>query len=190
MSKKVLYFDVETTGTDSHKHDIVQLSGAVEVDGEIKEDFNFRIQPFDFDTIDPKAMEVTGLTIEDLRGYEKPLNVFPQFTHILEKYVDKYDRNDKFYPAGYNVRFDLDFVQQWFYKCGNKYGFGAWQNWKAMDPLPVLQFMDTQGMISLPNYKLSTVCDHFGIAINAHDALSDINATKAVIRRVSELFKG
>jgi DNA polymerase III epsilon subunit-like protein len=38
--------------------------------------------------------------------------------------------------------------------------------------------MDYAGKIDLPDYKLSTVCAHYGIDIKAHEALSDIQATR------------
>lgn len=186
---KILFFDVETTGTDSRTNDIVQLSGAIEIDGDIKETFNLRMRPFNINAIEEEALRVTGLKKEDILGYPDPKQMLTKFKTMLGKYVNKYDKSDKFIPAGYNVKFDIDFIQAWFHKCGDVYGFGTWQNWKAMDPLPVLQFMDTQGLISLPNYKLSTVCEHFGIEINAHDALSDITATKEVINKVRSLLR-
>ncbi len=184
MSRKVLFFDVETTGIDALTNDIVQLSGMIEIDGKIEREFNFKMQPLNWMSISPDALKVTGNTVELLKTFEKPDLVFDQFCDVLGEYVNKFDKNDKFYPAGYNVKFDLDFLQGWFRKMGDKYGTGTWQNWKAIDPLPILQFMDAHQMIALPNYKLQTVCEHFGIEIKAHDALSDIKATMEVIAKV------
>lgn len=42
---KLLFFDLETTGTLVNKHGIHQISGAVVIDGEIKEKFNLHVQP-------------------------------------------------------------------------------------------------------------------------------------------------
>lgn len=49
---KVLFFDLETTGTLVNRHGIHQISGAIVVDGEVKEEFDFKVQP------NPKA-EIT-----------------------------------------------------------------------------------------------------------------------------------
>jgi len=43
---------------------------------------------------------------------------------------------------------------------------------------------DFQGQLSLPNYKLQTVCEHFGVQIDAHDALSDIKATRELLQMI------
>ncbi|HYD35527.1 MAG TPA: 3'-5' exonuclease [Vitreimonas sp.] len=180
---KILYFDVETTGRDAVKNDITQLSGALEIDGNIVEEFNYRLQPINWDTVEPEALEVTGISLEELKTFPTPDKAYKSFLAMLDKHISKFDRTDKFYPAGYNVRFDLDFLGNFFKKNGNNY-FGSYCNWKAIDPLPILQFMDAHKMIALENYKLSTVCNHFGIEIQAHDAMSDIMATKKLIAKV------
>lgn len=42
---KVLFFDLETTGTLVNRHGIHQISGMVVIDGEVRESFNFHVQP-------------------------------------------------------------------------------------------------------------------------------------------------
>lgn len=39
---KLLYIDTETTGVDPMQNGIVQISGCIEVDGELKEEFDLR----------------------------------------------------------------------------------------------------------------------------------------------------
>jgi DNA polymerase-3 subunit epsilon len=41
---KYFFFDLETTGTKYWKNGIHQISGLIEIDGEIKEKFDFREQ--------------------------------------------------------------------------------------------------------------------------------------------------
>ena len=184
---KILYFDSETTGIDPVKNDIIQLSGAVEIDGDVKEVFDIKMQPHSFENISNEALEVHGMTIEDIKKFQPAKEGYYKFISILQKYVSKFDRSDKFYPAGYNAGFDINFVAEKFKKCGDKY-LGSWWNWNAIDPLPILRWMDMKGKISLVNYKLETVCKHFGIEIKAHDALSDIQATIKVIKAVEKLY--
>lgn len=42
---KVVFFDLETTGTLVNKHGIHQISGMIVIDGEVKETFDFKVQP-------------------------------------------------------------------------------------------------------------------------------------------------
>lgn len=51
---KVVFFDLETTGTLVNKHGIHQLSGEIIIDGVVKETFDFRVQP------NPQAMIEQG----------------------------------------------------------------------------------------------------------------------------------
>lgn len=189
---KVLYFDVETTGTDAFKHDIVQLSGIVEIDGKVAHEFNINMQPRNWETIEPKALEVTGLTLETLKTYQSAEDGFAEFELIVAGRnhpwaVNRYDKYDKFTPAGYNVGFDLQFLDQFFRKSGESYGSGWMQNWRAIDGLPIVRFLEHCGCLpKMSDQKLGTLCNHFGIEIEAHDALSDIKATRNLLLKLRE----
>ncbi len=66
---KLLFFDLETTGTLVNKHGIHQLSGAVIIDGEIKEKFNLHVQPNPKALIEQAALDVAGVTREQIMAY-------------------------------------------------------------------------------------------------------------------------
>lgn len=183
MAKKVLYIDCETTGLDPVRNGIVQLAALIEVDGELVAEQSWRIQPLYADEIDDKALAVHGMDREKIKSFPPAPWVFCEFTVLLGRYVNKFNKLDKYYPAGYNVRFDLDFLAQWFKKQGDPY-FESWQNWRALDPLPFLYSLDFHDAISLPNYKLETVCAHFGIPLEAHNALSDVRAAREIQHRL------
>lgn len=185
---KTLFFDVETTGLDHQKSSIVQLSGIIDIDGKIMETFNYTLRPDEDAVISDEALTVIGKTKEEVMAYEPSSIAFANLTKVFEKYIDVYDRNDKFYPAGYNVRFDLDFLQSFFKKMGNQFGTGSYQNWRAIDVLQLTHYLVYKGKLKLENYKLSTVCAHFGIEINAHDSLSDIVATRDLFYKLSEIL--
>lgn len=183
MSKKVLYFDTETTGTDPNRHAIIQLSGMIEIDGEIVETFNYKIRPLQSDEIDPEALRVHGITEAEMDTYPEPAVVLKQFLTLLERYCNKFDRNDKYFPAGYNVRFDLDMLHAFARKQGEKY-LGSFLSWIPIDAMPLVHYLVTQSDFKLQDYKLKTVCDHFKIPIQAHDAMSDITATRDLIKKL------
>ncbi len=184
--KKILYFDTETTGVDPVKNDIIQIAGIIEVDGEVKEEFNLKAKPFDFTTIQDRALEVNNVTREELEEYPDPRQAYVKLLGIFTSHIDKFDREDKFFPAGQNIRFDLDFLSNFFRKNYDKY-FGSWQNWKMIDSLYITNMLASLGLLNLPNHKLETVCEHFEIKIEkAHDALSDIRATRELIMMYRE----
>ena len=65
---KIIYIDVETTGLGCPESGLVQLAGAIELDGEVVERFDFHMRPFPEDAISDEALAVNGLTRTDLDG--------------------------------------------------------------------------------------------------------------------------
>lgn len=185
--KKALWFDVETTGLDHRKNDIIQLACIVEIGGKLIEEFEIKIRPCDPTSVEPKALQVNGLKLEDIMKYTEPLEALKSIANFLNEHVDPFNKMDKFAPAGFNIQFDIDFLSSFFKKCGSNY-YGSYFNYKSIDPLRILHIMDYEDRISLPNYKLLTVCNHFGIKIDAHEALSDIKATKMLYNRLREVI--
>ena len=184
---KICFFDVETTGVDPEAQDIIQFAYIIEIDGKVKKQGSLFMQPFVYETISPKALEINGLTVEQIKTFDSPEKVHRMTTQLFGRFVNKYDKTDKFYPAGYNVDFDIRFLKNFFLKNHDNY-FGSWFNYRRIDPLPILYFMQYAGLIDLPDYKLATVCAHFNIELDAHDAGSDITATRKLIKLLEKKY--
>ena len=184
---KILFYDIETTGTRFWKNGIHQLSGAVVIDGEVKETFDFRVRPNPNAIIEQEALDVAGVTKEQIMQYEPMDVVYKKFVELLGKYVDKFKRNDKFYLAGYNnAPFDNQFLRAWFVQNNDKF-FGSWFWSNSID----VMVMATQYLIDkrpeMENFKLSTVAKYCGIDVEAeslHDALYDITLTMKIYDKV------
>jgi len=184
MNKKI-YFDLETTGLDPIINGIIQIAGIIEVDGKEVEEFNMKLKPFELDVIEEEALKVSGTTREEIRTFEDPNLVYAKITSIFNKYIDKYNRDDKFIVCGYNVRFDINFLKEFFVKNGDNYLFSYFGQPK--DPFPVIQYLSAIGKIISTNNKLSTICEYFKIDIkDAHDAMVDIKATKTLIEKIDK----
>ncbi|WP_294729224.1 3'-5' exonuclease [uncultured Fusobacterium sp.] len=188
---KIIFIDTETGGVNAEKSALIQLSGIIEVDGTEKEKFNFYIKPFENSEVNKKALEVQGRTLEEL-GTEKYIDesiIYQEFLEILDKYIDKYDKNDKFIVAGYNVKFDIDILKALFERNNNKFLF-SYFNSSMLDPLYSVRLLQVAGMLPvLENNKLETWCKYFNIELKAHDSLQDITATKKLIEKLIELIK-
>jgi len=184
---KLLYFDVETTGLTPGHHDIHQIAYIIQRPNLPELARNFRLAPFRPENSDPEALKVAGVTIEDINQYASAQTVFAQILSDFESCVDKYDKTDKLYPVAYNGHFDYQFLVQFFKDNNHKY-FGSFVNHRLIDPLAILRFFEYCGALKFDSYKLSCVCAHFGIPISAHDALSDIYATKAILRKLTNMI--
>ena len=127
---KLFLFDLETTGTDISTCGVHQLSGKVIIDGEIRETFDYHVQPKEGCVINPDAMKVCGIDPSVFPTYEPMHSVYFKVVSMLDRYVSKYDKQDKFFLVGFNnSRFDDLVFRQWFSDNGNKY-FGSyfWSN--------------------------------------------------------------
>jgi DNA polymerase-3 subunit epsilon len=187
MSTKQLFIDLETTGADPAKHGVRQIAFLVYVDGVWVESFNFDVRPLPTDEIDRNGMISMGVDIDKMMEFETAEAVKTYLDQVLSKYVEKYDRNDKFYLLGYNVRFDEDFLRQWFLKLGDKF-FGSYFWTPAIDVMGLAAdvVMKHGSRSKMDNFKLATVCKIFGVKLdNADDALSDIRATNELYRKLN-----
>jgi DNA polymerase-3 subunit epsilon len=186
---KVLFFDCETTGTDPKRHDIIQVAGIIEIDGEVREEFCFNVQPFNYGSISPEALKVNGKTIEELRTFPQPNEVYGNIVRLFKKYIDKFDKTDKFIPAGQNVAFDIEFLRQFFFRNLDKF-FGSFMTNRTVDLRHIIAFLEYAGKINLENHKLKTIAEYFGVTGNFHDALEDIKITRSIIHKTKKYLKG
>lgn len=176
---KILWVDTETTGLDKDKCDIIQLAGIVIINGEEKERFNLFMQPVNYENIQAEALEKTNKTVEQLKSYPTPQESFIKFKEILSKYVDKYDKKDKFYMAGHNVKFDQEFIKSLFEKQGDRF-FGSWFTYHVIDLMYFATILHTGGIINFPSFTLQSIAETLRLPIDnqLHDAAIDIDLTR------------
>lgn len=184
---KILYLDTETTGTDPKVHDIIQLAAIAEIDGQEIESIEIKVQPFSYENISPEALQVNGLTLEQIRTFMEPKEAHGKLTRFLGKFINKYDKFDKFTIAGQKADFDAGFLREFFFKAGDQF-YGSWFNYRHVDLLAVVRFLRYAGKLRIENDKLATISEALGIELNAHDALEDIRATKKAMGILIERY--
>ena len=113
--------------------------------------------------------------------------IYNQFVGILSKYVDKFNKKDKFFLVGYNnASFDNQFLRAWFIQNGDKY-FGSWFWANCMDVMVLATPYLADRRAEMENFKQGTVAKALGIAVDdskLHDALYDIEICKAIYDKV------
>jgi len=177
---KVIWIDTETTGLDAGVHALVEIGFIIEVDGVEVEKFAFTLNPYSYNReieINSKALEINGKTIEELKLFDDSKRCFDWFMIVLGKHIDKFDKKDKYVIKGYNVEFDIGFIKDWFLDNGYEH-FGSWFSYKEVDVFALVKVLKDQNVFETENDKLLTLCKHFDIELNAHNALDDIVATK------------
>ena len=189
---KVLWLDTETTGLDPEKNGLIEIAGLVEIDGEVRDEFVINSGLFEDQEISEGAAQLQGLSVDDfaarINEYKPPRIAYDDLMHNLEKYVDRYNPNDKFTVAGYSPSFDVAFLEAFFRKMGDPYLYSYIRR-SVIDILAVCRFISWAGEIYVENHKLETVCEAFGIELQAHSALDDIKATREVALRIQSRIK-
>lgn len=185
--EKLFVYDLETTGLNSDRNGIHQLSGMIIIDGIVKQSFDFRIRPFDADVIDQSALDIAGVTKEQIMDYQSAADGYQNLISMLKKYVNKFDSKDKFHLVGYNNRrFDDQFFRSFFEKSGDKY-FGSWFWSDSIDVLVLASYHLRSIRNLLPDFKLRSVASMMGLTIDEaklHDAKYDIDLTYQIMKSI------
>jgi DNA polymerase-3 subunit epsilon len=186
---KLLFFDLETTGVNPGKNGIHQISGEIVIDGNTKETFDFKVQPNPKCIIEQEALDVAGVTKEQINAYPPMIDVYFKFTQMLARYIDKFNKTDKFFLAGYNnASFDNQFLRGFFLQNGDNY-FGSWFWSNSIDVMVLASQYLMEQRPKMENFKLATVAKELGINIDEtklHDAQYDISLTKAIYILVTQ----
>lgn len=184
---KIFYYDLETTGTDYKENGIHQISAILEVDGEIKKELNLFCAPYEGCKTTKEALEVGGVTIEQLNAYPPEIEAYRSLQKELNQHCDKFDSQDKFFLCGFNnVSFDNNFLRKLWERQGDNY-FGSffWANSLDVMILASLFLKDTRH--KMDNFKLSTVAKALGVIVNEsklHDAFYDLYLTREIMNLI------
>lgn len=177
---KTLFVDTETTGADQFTCGLWQIAGIVDIDGEAVEEFNILCDIYDDDKIEPGAFLVNKMTLEKIHTFPSPNKAYLDFLHIVGRYVNKFDKADKFAMVGFGAEFDNQMLRRLFLRNGDNY-FGSWfwHPWIDIMSLAMYVFQDKRH--EMENFKLATVAKFAGIPVKdekMHDALEDIRITR------------
>lgn len=189
--KYVLYVaDVETTGLDIVKNDIIELSLLRLTDGEQK---TWCIKPFNIDNIEMAALRINGHKLEDLRHETKIGRDTYQDSKKTIIDIENWIMDDGV-PAesrvlcGQNVAFDKYMMERMWIKCESKDSFPFGR--RMMDTMMVEFFLDMCKGEMAEGYSLNNLVKKYGVKNDkAHTAAADTKATKEVLEQQIATFK-
>jgi DNA polymerase III epsilon subunit-like protein len=184
-SQKVIFFDLETAGLNPRKHPIIQLA-AIAVDEELSplEAFEVKIQ-FDLRRADKSSLRKNHY--HPGRWAAKalpPREAAEGFAEFLRRHATfpMLSAEGKVYHVAqlvaHNASFDGPFLQAWFEKL-RLYLPARYQVACTMQRA-IWFFNEHPERLRPDNWKLATLCQHFGLefhAADAHEALADVSAT-------------
>lgn len=193
MPAKLLYLDLETTGTDPKIHGIVQLGALLEVDGAIVDRIETLVSPWPGAAWSPEAVEKTGIGPEKVAGAPSESAAWAMFTAFLGRHISRFNKQDKAFLVGYNVGFDDQFLRAWADRVGDAFlGAYKWPDVIDVRGLAALRLMSVRG--AMPNFQLGTVAatvlgrDLVDALLGGramHDAMADIELTRELFLRLA-----
>lgn len=199
----IFCIDVETTGLNYKENGLIEIAILADVGNYIEDRLYIQIQPFDDDIINYenelgqssmswkqfKHFNMESLwnclviphqkKVGDLRTGLSSAEAIDKITAFFDKFINKYDIKEKAFILGYNVRFDLDFLSEFFRKCDNNY-LGSYINWRLLDPLYLMWTQSYNSVFKNENFKLETIAKAFRLEHYPHNALSDIEVTRRI----------
>ena len=159
------------------------------IDGVTKEQFDFKVRPNPQAQIEEDALKVGGVTKEQILAYPPMYDIYRKLINMLEKYVDKYNKKDKYFLVGFNnASFDNQFLRGFFLQNGDQY-FGSWFWSNSFDVMVLATPYLAANRAEMENFKLATVTKALGIEVsedNLHDASYDIALTKGIFQIVTK----
>jgi len=177
--------DVETTGLDPEINEITELALVYHTGKGVKE-FHRLICPGSFPlNYNETVGKITGLTAEKLiaEGIPSP-QAHRELLEWLDSIIDRYNKQDKAFMYGYNVGFDNRFMRSFFKKNNDKY-FGSYFFNCKIDVMTVVGMAEALNVIEpLENHRLETVANRLDVKIEAHQAISDIKATRQIYEKL------
>jgi DNA polymerase-3 subunit epsilon len=179
---KLLFLDIETTGREPDKHGIHQISGLIDIKGVSQVLFDVHPAIYDDQLYDPEALAIGGKTEEQIKAQRSPADVYGYMYNVFQRYVNRYHKKEygeiKYTVVGYNLVFDMGFLDVWFKRNKDEMYF-CWFNGPKVDLYPTTCFYQSAGLLpKLKNVKQETVCNHFGITYDAHKSNEDIIALR------------
>lgn len=159
--------DLETTGLSPKLDKIIEI-GAVKVkEGEVVDNFSEFLCPGR--KLEEKTIELTGITEADLCNAPEAAEVIPRLIEFCEDLP----------LVGHRIMFDFSFVKHAAVNLGlsfEKNGIDTLKISRACHP-------------ELESKKLTAMCEHYGIPLQAHRAYNDALATSQLFQCLKKNFE-
>lgn len=157
-------FDIETTGLNKQEDEVIQISAVKFINDKKVDTFDSFVSLSRHSSLPLKIIMLTGIHDEDLENAPNISSVLSQFDKFIQGLP----------LVGHNIeRFDIPFlINNGFYR----------QDIETLDTWRIARSKD----IDVPNLKLPTLKNYFGIQNKSHNALEDCITNAIVYQRLRD----
>lgn len=168
MVKDYVAFDLETTGLNCERDEIIEIGALKVKDGKVTERFGRLIKPRL--SVPPEITAITGITNEMLESAPPVEKVIPEFVLFCRDEI----------LLGHNVMFDYKFTKVY----AKRYGLPFEK--KGLDTLKIARKV----LPELESRSLGALCEHYEIVNQAaHRAYHDALATAKIYHMLAHFYE-
>ena len=185
FNKDLLLIDIESTGLDPDRHEIIQLAGILLDKKTLKEKKSFVsfVKPKNWKNRDKESMAVNKIEYNQLQNA-------PSITQVLRKFNRTFPKN---VVLSYYVGImDIIFLHAAYKKAKMKYPFDyhTFNIWSLFYPY-MAKKNKLKSRKQFAGFGLESMLEHFKIKVkgNLHDALVDCKMEAEVLRKVVKEIK-
>lgn len=177
----LIFFDLETSGLDFNKHEIIQIAA---IDARTGHEFMTRVD-FDIDAADPHALENnsfdenlwndTAISLTD--AVMKFSDFIKEHSHLHRKSKNGRNIYTVAALAGFNI---LGFDKFFLAKAFDSEGIFLPADYRMFDVYQMCLWKYP----GLKRYSLEAICEMMGVNAQFHDALEDVKATISIFKKI------
>lgn len=187
---RLVFFDLETAGLNPDRHAIIQIA-AIAVDTLLApiEAFEAKIR-FDDRTASKKSLRKNhfhrGVWANEALDEKVAAREFAEFLRRHASIPQTSSKGEAYFVSqlvAHNAVFDGPFLQAWCDRLG--VFLPARRLILCTMQRAMWHFAESPSLVPPKDYKLATLCQHFGVSFHAaaaHEALADVSATVGLYR--------
>lgn len=182
-TRDYVVIDVETTGTDPKKHQILSVA-MLALDSTLKPlGFGSWKIKHDNYVVDPKALEINRINLVKHHNNPKSLNVSTAKSHMIAFFNTPVHRpagqQQKMIAIGHNLGFDVGFITEFLPTWWN------FVHYRKLDTQVIAMERILTGRLPADcGSGLGDLTAHFNLEYKAHTAPGDVYATYKVLKKL------
>ena len=189
---RTVFYDLETTDSDSNTAAIVQIGAILDVDGEVKGTLDLKVKAWNGCSVSQGALDATGLTVDDIYSEER-MNGDEAYWEFMR--FCGFKRGQRVYPqnrifrAGYNIlAFDNAILDNAGKRAGDLYSYAKF-HWPGIDVASIACDKFAKERNDFSCFKLGYVAEYAGVDTSGklHDALFDVTVTRDLYYKLKEM---
>lgn len=186
----LLFIDFETTGLDPIRHSIHRMAGQVVIDGKLACVFDYKMKPDPVKIVDRKSLEISNVTIDDIKNYKNPIDIFFQFSNeVILPFVRPDVPSSKLFIVAYNAgALEMPFMREWYRSMHvSRKEFASHFHSGFIDVMSMATQYFMQMERHIASYSLSNIASVLGVKVDTyllHNPVYDVELTRQVYEHI------